>query len=129
MRPRAADRHERHSRGGWSYDYDKERAMDDKDRLGDKLRDKGKAAEDLFIAEQERKRLERRKLAEAAAASGSGACPRDGTKLIAHKHNGLTIDMCPTCHGMWLDKGEVAIAVKQGNETAVIHWVRSLFEH
>ena len=32
--------------------------MNEKDRLGDKLRDKGKAAEDLFIAEQERKRRE-----------------------------------------------------------------------
>ena len=42
--------------------------MEDKDRLGDKLREKGKAEEDQFIAEQERKRLERRKQAEAAAA-------------------------------------------------------------
>jgi len=97
--------------------------MDDKDRLGQKLHDKGKAAEDLFIQEMERKRLERRKAAE----GGSGACPRDGSRLVAHKENGLTIDVCPTCQGMWLDKNEVAIAVRHENELAVIHWVRSLF--
>jgi hypothetical protein len=101
--------------------------MDDKDRLGDKLRDKGKASEDQFIAEQERKRLERRQQALTAATSGSGACPRDGGKLVAHTENGVTIDVCPTCRGMWVDRGEMAIAVKEKNEAAVIHWVRSLF--
>jgi len=100
--------------------------MEDKDRFGQKLRDKEKAAEDIFIEEMERKRLERRKLAEAAAA-GSGACPRDGATLVAHKENGVTIDVCPTCEGMWLDKREVAIAVRHENEAAVIHWLRSLF--
>jgi len=98
--------------------------MDDKDRLGDKLRDKGKAAEDLFIAEQERKRLERRKLAEAAA--GSGACPKDGSKLLPRKEHGLTVDVCPSCQGIWLDKNEVEIALRQDSEIAVIQWVRSL---
>lgn len=99
--------------------------MDDKDRLGDKLRDKGKAAEDLFIAEQERKRLERRKQAEAPA-SGSGRCPKDGSTLVARTENGLTIDVCPACSGIWLDRNEVAVSMRHDNEIAVIQWVRSL---
>ncbi|NJD30807.1 MAG: hypothetical protein FIB04_02850 [Gammaproteobacteria bacterium] len=35
------------------------------------------------------------------------ACPIDGTamtKAIAHM---LVIDRCPTCHGVWLDGGEL----------------------
>lgn len=101
------------------------RKMDDKDRLGDKLHDKGKAAEDIFIAEQERKRLERRRQAEAAARV-AGACPKDGSKLVAQTEHGLTIDVCPTCSGIWLDKQEVALAMRHDNEIAVIQWVRSL---
>lgn len=101
--------------------------MDDKDRLGDKLRDKGKAAEDLFIAEQERKRLERLKATLAARSAGSGACPRDGSKLVPHSENGVTVDACPTCRGMWVEPSELRIAVKQKNEAALLHWVRSLF--
>jgi len=100
--------------------------MDDKDRLGDKLRDKGRAAEELFIAEYERKRLERLKPA-ATSAAGSGACPKDGSKLTVHQEKGVTIDVCPTCHGIWLDKGTMAIAVRNENEAAVVHWVRSFF--
>jgi hypothetical protein len=102
----------------------KERIMDEKDRFGDKLREKEKAAEDLYIAEMERKRLERHRQ---AAAKGSGVCPRDGSKLVPHKAEGLTIEMCPTCQGIWLDKAEVALALKKENEGVVIHWVRSLF--
>lgn len=96
---------------------------DEKDRLGDKLRDREKAAEDLFIAEQERKKLEKLRQSQ----GGTGACPRDGTKLQPHVERGVTIDVCPTCHGIWLDKGELQVAVESKNEAAVIHWVRSLF--
>lgn len=102
--------------------------MEDKDRLGEKLREKGKAAEDLYIAEQERKRKERLKEA-ALVPGGNGTCPRDGAKLAPHNAKGITIDVCPTCQGIWLDKGEVDIVLKQENEAAVIGWVRSLFSH
>ncbi|MFN2376758.1 MAG: zf-TFIIB domain-containing protein [Candidatus Binatia bacterium] len=101
--------------------------MEDKDRLGDKLHDKGKADEDRYIAEQERKRLERLRAAQAARSTGSGACPRDGSALVPHSENGVTVEACPTCKGMWVDPGELKLAVKQKNEAALLHWVRSLF--
>ena len=100
--------------------------MEEKDRLGEKLRDKRKASEDIFIAEQERKRGERLRQS-AAASAGSGACPRDGTKLVTRNEKGVMIAICPTCHGMWIDKGDVQTAVKQQNEAAVIHWIRTIF--
>lgn len=99
--------------------------MNDKDRLGDKLRDKGKAAEDLYIAEQERQRLAR--LKQAAAPGGTGLCPKDGAKLVEQASKGVTIDVCPTCEGIWLDKGELEVVASQEDEAAVIGWVRSLF--
>ena len=34
-------------------------------------------------------------------------CPRDGAVLVEVERNGVTIDACPTCRGIWLDRGEL----------------------
>lgn len=35
-------------------------------------------------------------------------CPQDeGTMLVAVDRNGVTIDACPRCRGIWLDRGEL----------------------
>ncbi len=35
-------------------------------------------------------------------------CPRDaGTMLVAVARNGVTVDACPRCRGVWLDRGEL----------------------
>lgn len=35
-------------------------------------------------------------------------CPRDvGTMLVAVDRNGVMIDACPRCRGIWLDRGEL----------------------
>jgi uncharacterized Zn finger protein (UPF0148 family) len=99
--------------------------MDEKDRLGDKLRDKGKAAEDLYIAEQERLRLERLKQ---KAATGNHACPKDGTALVARAEHGITVDGCPSCGGVWLDNGELEAILAREDEAGVTRWVRSLLK-
>lgn len=99
--------------------------MSEKDRLGDKLRDKGKAAEDLFIAEQERKRREAQQ--KEAEASTHARCPRDGSALSQATEKGVHVDHCPTCGGVWLDKGELE-AILQHDEAAVTRWVRSLLK-
>jgi hypothetical protein len=101
--------------------------MTEKDTFHDKLRDKGKASEDLYIEQEERKRLER--LRAAAIAGASGACPKDGTRLVTRMNGGLQMAMCPACRGVWLDASEVELVLKTQSETALIHWVRSLFEH
>lgn len=33
-------------------------------------------------------------------------CPDDGTRLRAIEADGIEIDLCPFCHGVWLDRGE-----------------------
>jgi hypothetical protein len=101
--------------------------MDDKDRLGDKLRDKAKASEDLFIAEQERQRRLRREQEAAAKGTGpTGLCPRDGAKLDLRTQKDVTIDVCPACGGIWLDPGELEALSKVEGEAGVTRWVRSL---
>ena len=34
-------------------------------------------------------------------------CPIDGTPLVEMIKNGVTIDVCPECKGVWLDRGEL----------------------
>ena len=34
-------------------------------------------------------------------------CPRDGAELLTSNRRGVAIDLCPTCQGIWLDRGEL----------------------
>lgn len=34
-------------------------------------------------------------------------CPIDGTRLVMADRNGVEIDYCPECRGVWLDRGEL----------------------
>jgi Zn-finger nucleic acid-binding protein len=34
-------------------------------------------------------------------------CPNDQTTLLMAERNGIEIDYCPTCRGIWLDRGEL----------------------
>jgi len=35
------------------------------------------------------------------------ACPVDGATLVMSERSGIEIDYCPTCRGVWLDRGEL----------------------
>lgn len=34
-------------------------------------------------------------------------CPVDGTTLVIAERQGVEIDYCPQCRGVWLDRGEL----------------------
>ena len=38
---------------------------------------------------------------------GPMTCPVDGTTLVMSERSGIEIDYCPTCRGVWLDRGEL----------------------
>jgi Zn-finger nucleic acid-binding protein len=38
---------------------------------------------------------------------GPMACPVDGAALVMSERSGIEIDYCPTCRGVWLDRGEL----------------------
>ena len=38
---------------------------------------------------------------------GPMACPVDGTTLVMSERSGIEIDYCPSCRGVWLDRGEL----------------------
>ncbi|AJP71929.1 TFIIB-type zinc ribbon-containing protein [Sphingomonas hengshuiensis] len=38
---------------------------------------------------------------------GTFTCPVDGAKLAPMERQGIEIDYCPSCRGVWLDRGEL----------------------
>lgn len=49
-------------------------------------------------------------------------CPNDNAAMQTLERNGVQFDMCPTCRGVWLDRGELeklmAAAVEEGRASA-----------
>ena len=49
-------------------------------------------------------------------------CPNDGATLLMTDRQGVEIDYCPTCRGVWLDRGEldkiIDRSVSMGQPTA-----------
>ena len=41
------------------------------------------------------------------AKDGPMSCPVDGSALVMSERSGIEIDYCPTCRGVWLDRGEL----------------------
>lgn len=53
-------------------------------------------------------------------------CPVDGAALVQKEFNGVVVDVCPTCHGVWLDAGELE-AITHVKPTAVGGFLQHLF--
>jgi ribosomal protein L37AE/L43A len=95
--------------------------MDEKDRLGAKLREKEKAEEDRYFAQRDKELLEKLKQQQAAPTEAVQQqalmhCPKCATKLNTVKHHDVTVDECPSCQGMWLDRGELEILAQREHE-------------
>ena len=45
-------------------------------------------------------------------------CPLDNTTLAMVEREGVEIDYCPTCRGVWLDRGELDKIIERANEEA-----------
>ncbi len=71
--------------------------MDERDRLGEKLRDVERAREDQWAHERDRELIEKlRKKGEMPL------CPQCKKPLVAETRAGVAIMVCPDKHGAWL---------------------------
>jgi len=108
-------------------------ATDEKDRLGNKLRDVERAREDLYFAERDRKLLEKLRGAkegetdDALKAAVSGRCPKCGTRLQQHTVHNVSVEECADCHGMWVDHGSLQELAKSEHEGWLGRWLRYEF--
>jgi Zn-finger nucleic acid-binding protein len=44
---------------------------------------------------------------------GAKKCPLDGEHLLMTDRNGIEVDHCPKCRGIWLDRGELDKIIAQ----------------
>jgi uncharacterized protein len=49
--------------------------------------------------------------------SGPMVCPVDGATLVMSERSGIEIDYCPTCRGVWLDRGELDKIIERNAAT------------
>ena len=45
-------------------------------------------------------------------------CPVDGATLVPVERSGIEIDHCPTCRGVWLDRGELDKIIERSASSA-----------
>jgi hypothetical protein len=50
--------------------------------------------------------------------TGQMACPVDGTPLVMSERQSIEIDYCPTCRGVWLDRGELDKIIERSGAAA-----------
>lgn len=101
----------------------------DKDRLGEKLHDAEKAREDLYFAKRDKELIEKLKrqkeqqFTDEVRAAGAMTCPRCGSTLQERMEHGVSVDECPNCGGVWLDKGELEALAGREHDS----WLGRLF--
>lgn len=106
---------------------------DEKDRLGQKLRDVERAREDLYFAEQDRKLIEKMRKAKEEEIEGQirelarMRCPKCGARLRHVVARGVTVEECPECLGLWLDHGELEQIAGAEQEGWFARWLRGEF--
>jgi len=47
---------------------------------------------------------------------GDMDCPIDGTQLTMSERQGIEIDYCPKCRGVWLDRGELDKIIERADQ-------------
>jgi len=101
----------------------------EKDRFGDKLRDKQKADEDRYFADRDKAALEKLRVQKEAEQEttlreiAKGRCAKCGTRLTQRTLEGVEIDECGSCGGIFLDAGELERLSKREGEG----WFGKLF--
>jgi Zn-finger nucleic acid-binding protein len=47
-------------------------------------------------------------------------CPADQTQLVMTDRQGIEIDYCPKCRGVWLDRGELDKIIERASPEAAV---------
>ena len=46
-------------------------------------------------------------------------CPNCNVALVMSERQGIEIDYCPTCRGIWLDRGELDKIIEKSNQPEI----------
>ena len=87
--------------------------------------DKPSRNEEEYFARLESERIEARRTAAGAAAERAERlshymkCPKCGTDLVVEEYEGIQIDRCSECNGIWFDDGEAELLVAKNQAKGV----------
>jgi ribosomal protein L37AE/L43A len=83
-----------------------------------------KALEEEYIRRKDQEALDklRAEMAAEAAAAAAPKCPRCATPLTEVEHEGIKVERCANCHGVWLDAGELEHLTKR-EEGGWLKWL------
>jgi len=90
--------------------------------MGDGLDDRRRGLEEEYFNRKNREAIEklREKMKVAAEAKAAGTstmnCPRCGDSLKEDDYDGITVDSCQKCGGVWFDSGELEKRLQQDSE-------------
>ena len=89
--------------------------------------DRRKALEEDYFRRKERETIEkmREHMFVEAEAEAALKCPRDHELLTRMEHEGIYLDRCPQCKGVWFDAGEMETLTNREQETWVDRFIKS----
>ncbi|MEW6300008.1 MAG: zf-TFIIB domain-containing protein [Thermodesulfobacteriota bacterium] len=104
--------------------------MDEKDHLGEKMRLKERAEEDVYFARRDQELIAKLRQAQAAEQERTirelarFRCPQCGERLSQRSVHGETIQECLSCQGLWLDKTKLELVSRRKSE----EWLENFLE-
>jgi len=103
----------------------------EKDKFVDTMKLVERAKEDIFFAERDREAIGklRAQLRKVDTAKAGGKCPKCAGALETFSFHGVMLDRCVSCHGIWLDAGELEAVIRRLNRGAVGDWLERLIEN
>lgn len=89
------------------------------------LEERGKALEDEYFRKKEQELIAKMKAKLEAESNEASAlnCPKCDGNLVETNFEGIKIDVCNKCHGVWLDAGELALVTHKDEKG----WFSTLF--
>ena len=93
--------------------------------MSETLKERGKALENEYFRQKEQELIQKMKAKlEAEAKDIDLECPKCDGKLLEAEYEGIVIDVCNKCTGVWLDAGELAQVVDKNENTG---WLSRFF--
>jgi Zn-finger nucleic acid-binding protein len=101
---------------------------DEKDRFGETLRLVERAKEDIYFAQRDRELLEklRAQLRRAENQERKLKCPKCGGTWESYTFQGIALERCGQCSGIWMDKGELEALLRKVSRGPLGHLIHKL---
>lgn len=95
--------------------------------MSDMLEERGKALENEYFRRKERELIEKMKakLETEEVKDLHVDCPKCDGHLFETEYEGIAIDVCDKCSGVWLDAGELAQVVDNNEDSG---WLSRFFK-